>query len=258
VDRIEVNARKSERTPTVTVVVPVLNEESFLAETLASLRNQTFADFELIVVDNGSTDRSPEIARQFAEKVLVEPRRGSAWAMHRGFTEARGRFLASADADTIYPSDWLPKMVHALSRPGVVAAYGPLGFRESRKEGRALQVGGYTLFVGLSRVLGLHQVGAANFGMRKDAYIAAGGYPPLARLASSDLRLARRLAQLGEVRFVPTLVCYTSNRRFARGNLLRGGRQVVRCWLDIALRRDRLTGDDYWGRGKADRGVGRR
>ncbi|HAZ27036.1 TPA: glycosyltransferase family 2 protein, partial [Candidatus Acetothermia bacterium] len=56
--------------PTVTVVVPVLNEEEFLEETLRSLRAQTFTDFELLVVDNGSTDRSPEIARGFTDRVL--------------------------------------------------------------------------------------------------------------------------------------------------------------------------------------------
>jgi len=56
--------------------------------------------------------------------------------------------------------------------------------------------------------------------MRKDAYFAVGGYPPLVERASPDFRLALRLARIGRVRFAPTMVCYTSNRRFSRVNPL--------------------------------------
>ncbi|HAZ30744.1 TPA: glycosyltransferase family 2 protein [Candidatus Acetothermia bacterium] len=232
--------------PTVTVVVPVLNEEEFLEETLRSLRAQTFTDFELLVVDNGSTDRSPEIARGFTDRVLCEPRRGSAWAMHRGFSEATGVIIVSADADTIYPPQWLERMVKELGRDGVVAVYGPMGLHDAQQSSRAFAVVGYTLFAVLSRALGVHQVGAANFGMRRDAYCAAGGYPPLARLASPDLRLALRLKRLGKVRFVSRLVCYTSGRRFAHGSALGEVARVGRCWLDVVRRREEITSDEYW------------
>jgi len=232
--------------PRVTVVVPVLNEEAFLAETLASLRKQTFTDFELIVVDNGSTDRSPDIAREFADRVLEEPVRGWAPPVDRGFTEARGEFIVSADGDTLYPREWLRHLVRSLDRAGVVAVYGPMAFRESSWLGRAFAVLGYTLFAILSRALGVHQVGGANFGIRRDAYFAVGGYPPVAHFASPDLRLALRLTRLGAVRFVPGLVCYTSRRRFARGRALGATIRVARCWLDVVRRREQVPSGDYW------------
>jgi glycosyltransferase involved in cell wall biosynthesis len=236
----------SERT--ITVVVPVLNEEGFLAETLRSLRAQTFTDFELLVVDNGSTDRSPEIAARFADRVLVEGRRGPAWAMARGFAESTTDSIASADADTLYPPDWLQRMVAALERPEVVAVYGPIGFREYRNPIRAATVAGYTLLVWASRACGVYQVGAANFGMRRAAYLAAGGYPPFADLVAPDLRLARRLAQLGKVRYVPDLVCYTSNRRFAGRNVVPATWKAFRTWLEVATGQEKLRWQSFWAR----------
>ncbi|MCR4391550.1 MAG: glycosyltransferase [Candidatus Acetothermia bacterium] len=237
----------------ITVVMPVLNEERFLPETLAWLRRQTFTDFELVVVDNGSTDQSPEIARRFADRLIVEPQRGAVFAMHRGFTEAAGELVACADADTLYPSGWLAKMVKALDAAGVVAAYGPMGFRESGPVRRRLEVLGYSMLAGLSRAFGVPLAGAANLGMWKDAYFAVGGYPPLAHLASPDFRLVQKLARVGRVRFVPTMACYTSNRRFVRANLVSGFYQGFRYWLDVALGRGRLTDDQYWGREHARR-----
>ena len=58
----------SAASPTVSVVVPVYNTERYIAETIDSILKQTFTDFELIVIDDGSTDRSPEILRELAAK----------------------------------------------------------------------------------------------------------------------------------------------------------------------------------------------
>ncbi len=240
--------------PRVTLVVPVLNEEAFLANTLATLRGQTFTGYELLVVDNGSTDRSPQIAAEFADRVIVEPRRGALPTMHRGFVEARGDLITCGDADTIYPPHWLERMVDALDRPGVVAVYGPMGFRESWTPLRTLQAAGYCVLAGLSRVCGVRLAGAANFGMKREAYFAVGGYPPLVERASPDFRLAGQLAKIGRVRFVPTMVCYTSNRRFIRVNPVWGSVEALRYWFDVATHRDRIPGERYW----AERETGER
>lgn len=241
--------------PAFTVVVPVLNEEQLLETTLRSLRAQTFAEFELIVVDNGSTDRSPEIAARFADQVLVEPERGVLRAMHRGFLAAQGELIAAADADTIYPPRWLARMAAALREPDVVAAYGPMGFRETRRPLQILQAGGYCVLAGLSRVGGVRLAGAANLGMRRAAYLAVGGYLPFMDRASPDFRLVLALATLGRVRFVPTMACYTSNRRFVRKNLIHGFLEAGGYWLDVATHRDRIPGERYWtNRAREDRG----
>ncbi|MCD5408749.1 glycosyltransferase [Candidatus Bipolaricaulota bacterium] len=235
--------------PRVTVVVPALDEERWLPATLQTIRAQRFQDYELLVVDNGSRDRTPELARNWADRVLSEPQRGAVHAMHRGFLEARGELVVTADADTLYPPTWLGKMVKALDRPHTVAAYGPMGFRESHPMARALQAAGYCLLAWGSLLFRVPLCGAANLGIRKEAYFRVGGYPPLAQLASPDFRLSQRLRRLGKVRFVPTMVCWTSGRRFHKGGL-KSWLRALEWWWDVASGRDRIPAVDYWTDGR--------
>ncbi|MCS7216669.1 MAG: glycosyltransferase [Candidatus Bipolaricaulota bacterium] len=231
--------------PVITVVVPVLNEERHLEACLRSLRAQTFQDYELLVVDNGSTDASVSIAQRYADRVLHEPKVGPDLARHRGFLEARTEFLASADADTVYPPDWLGRLVRALARKGVVGVFGPLGFKESPRVLRQLEALGYTLLALGLWPLGVPLAGAANFGCRKSAYLAVGGFPPLAHLANADFRLAKRLRRVGRVVFLPTLRAYTSNRTFRALGPWRTVPHTLRIWADIALERDRVPAAHY-------------
>lgn len=227
------------------MVVPVLNEEGSLGETLRSLRAQTFSDFELVVVDNGSTDRSREIAAEFADRVVVESARGPDLARHRGFVEARTELLASADADTVYPPGWLGRLVAQLDRPGVVGVFGTMGFRESPPWRRALEASAFAALLGASRALGVPFAGAANFGCRRSAYLATSGYPSFAHLACADVRLARALRRQGRVVFDPRLVAYTSRRTLALQGPVGTSVQFVRIWVDIAFDRNRVPPNHY-------------
>ena len=233
----------------ITVVVPALNEEKWLPATLESLRAQTFKEFELVVVDNGSTDRTPELAGKWADRVLLEEKRGAVHAIHRGFLEAKGELVVTADADTLYPPGWLERMARALARPGTVAAYGPMGFRESAPPVRLLQAVGYSLLAWGSLLFRVPLCGAANLGIRKEAYFEVGGYPPLAHLASPDFRLVQRLSRLGKARFVPTMVCWTSGRRFQKGGL-KSWLRALALWWDVASGRDRILAEEYWADGR--------
>jgi glycosyltransferase involved in cell wall biosynthesis len=91
---------------TISVVVPVYDGEPFLADALRSILGQTRRPDEVIVVDDGSRDRSCEIARSFAGvRVLQQPNRGQASALNTGVAQSRGEYLAFLDAD----DRWLPR-----------------------------------------------------------------------------------------------------------------------------------------------------
>ncbi len=87
----------------VTVIVPCLNAEATLAEALDSVLRQTAPPLEVLVIDDGSTDRSVDIARAFGPTVrmLRNPGRGPGAARHAGVLEARGDYIAFADADDL-------------------------------------------------------------------------------------------------------------------------------------------------------------
>jgi glycosyltransferase involved in cell wall biosynthesis len=94
--------------PRVTVLMPVYNAEAFVAQSAASILNQTFGDFELLVVDDGSTDATSEILRSYDDRrlrIIRNPENlGLTRSLNIGLSEARGALVARQDADDIsYP-----------------------------------------------------------------------------------------------------------------------------------------------------------
>ena len=105
---------ESARAPRVSVVMAVYNGAPYVAQGIESLLSQTFGDFELIVVNDGSTDGTAEIVRRFDDPRVrfVENERnlGLAPSLNRGLALARGEFVARQDADDVSepepPNGW--------------------------------------------------------------------------------------------------------------------------------------------------------
>lgn len=122
------------RGPRVTVVVIFLDEERFLGEAIASVRAQTFADWELVLVDDGSRDRSSEIARASAaadpERVrhLRHPggaNRGMSASRNLGLAHARGEYVAFLDADDVWRAGKLEEQLACFeATPDAELVYG--------------------------------------------------------------------------------------------------------------------------------------
>lgn len=93
--------------PAVSVVMSVFNSERYLAEAIESILNQTFTDFEFLIFDDGSTDRSPEIIREYAERdgriaaVFSPTNRGYVVHLNEGIRRARGQYIARMDGDDV-------------------------------------------------------------------------------------------------------------------------------------------------------------
>jgi glycosyltransferase involved in cell wall biosynthesis len=124
--------------PRVSVLVPVRNEEPFLAEALASLSGQTLGDFEAIVVDDGSTDGSAAVAEAHAHadrrfRVIRARAAGIAAALERARAASTGRYLARMDGDDVVLPDRLALQVAALEEERLDACGG--GVRHFPEEG---------------------------------------------------------------------------------------------------------------------------
>lgn len=113
--------------PLASVIVPAFNAEQTLANTLESLRHQTLGDFEIIVIDDGSTDATASIASAFPDpriRVFSLPNGGLAAARNRGLERANGRYVSFLDADDMWTADKLEAHVRTLkARPGAVVSY---------------------------------------------------------------------------------------------------------------------------------------
>ena len=112
--------------PIVSVVIPVYNGSATIGDTLRSLQAQSGAPaFEVIVVDNGSTDATREVVSRFDVTLLDEVTRGPAAARNRGLRDARADIVAHCDADTVLTRRWLSELVEPLRDPGVAVADEP-------------------------------------------------------------------------------------------------------------------------------------
>src|SRR3954453_8751169 len=109
--------------PRISVVVPIYNVEPYLAECLQSLVDQTFGDFEAIVVDDGSTDGSRRIAEEFAARderfrIVEQPNGGLGKARNTGAEHATGEFLAFVDSEAVPPDYASQLLMQALHETG--------------------------------------------------------------------------------------------------------------------------------------------
>jgi glycosyltransferase involved in cell wall biosynthesis len=125
------------RSPLFSIVVPCYNSSNTLAETVASVQAQTIADFELVIVDDGSTDDSAGVARRLAatdERIIVVTQRngGVSTARNHGIRLARGAYVALLDADDVWVPEFLA--VHEArfqADPKLGLSFSPVRFMEA-------------------------------------------------------------------------------------------------------------------------------
>jgi glycosyltransferase involved in cell wall biosynthesis len=104
--------------PLVTVVIPVYNGAAFVADAIESVLRQKHAPLELVVVDDGSTDETPQILSDFGNRISVwrQRNRGAPAARNAGIRSSRGEFLAFLDADDLYPDGYVQRFIEAAAR----------------------------------------------------------------------------------------------------------------------------------------------
>ena len=115
--------------PYASIVVPAYNAEATLSETLTSLSSQTFRDFEVVVLDDGSTDTTPHIARHHARhdpriRLVRQINRGLAGARNSGIAAAQGEVIGFCDADDLWrPEKLAAHVTHLAASPEVGLSY---------------------------------------------------------------------------------------------------------------------------------------
>lgn len=129
-DEINVGLRKVQSDdPLVSVVICAYNEETNIMKALSSLsRLQSKYPLEILVVNNNSNDRTQDTLDKLHVRSVFQPIQGWGPARQMGLEQARGKYILTADADAIYPSVWVDKMIDALDQPGVICVYGRYSF----------------------------------------------------------------------------------------------------------------------------------
>jgi len=203
--------------PLVSVVVPAYNAERYIEETLESALRQTYSAMEVIVVDDGSSDRTVDIVQRMdgRPEVLRQENAGVCVARNRGAARARGELLAFLDADDVWESDKIEKQVRIFEEHpdvGLVAvnfdeidAYGGKLTREIKQPKHL-----YGRVVDLHR----HLLEFGNFlsvsacMTTRAAFEGAGGFYTKQRILSGDYDMWIRISEEHRFYVIPEVLCH--------------------------------------------------
>jgi glycosyltransferase involved in cell wall biosynthesis len=219
---VPVSSGRRETGAYVSVVIPALNAGSTIGGCLAALAEQTLTPSEVIVVDDGSTDATAEIARRMGAEVLTQGHAGAGAARNRGAKAARGEYLLFTDADCSPVRDWVERLVQTLDVDGVVAARGVTTSDQLEPAARFAQLEYDEKYRQLARHESVAFVATYSAAYRRDAFWRFGGFDEgFAGATSEDQELSFRLADAGlKIAFVPSATVrhrhHTSLRAYVR------------------------------------------
>ena len=201
------------------IVVPAYNEAAYLGRALDSLLHQDYnGRYEVIVVDNNSTDGTAAVAAQYGVSVVKEPQQGVCAARQRGVDCATGEIIISTDADTTQPRDWLRTIdARFAESERVVAVAGPCRYQDPSWWAKAFPILLFGLVAKIYALTGfVFYVSATNIAVRRTAFP---GYDLKLTQGGDELDLVRRLRRRGHVSWERQNVVTTSARRLQRGLL---------------------------------------
>lgn len=162
----------------VSVVIPVKDDAAPLAACLRTVESQRLQPHEVVVVDNGSSDGSPEVATGWGARLLHQQAPGIGAAAATGYDAATGDLIARIDADTLLGAGWTSRAVRDLALlPGVAGVSGPAVFTGVPPGTTRLFAAWYLgiYFRGLGRLLGFPPLFGSNLMLRRDAWAAVSG-----------------------------------------------------------------------------------
>jgi GT2 family glycosyltransferase len=208
--------------PKVSVVVCAYNAERTMAPCLASLEKLNYPNYEVIVINDGSTDRTREISERFDSiRLINQENKGLSAARNVGIAAATGEIVAFTDSDCVADPDWLTYLVTTFIHSGRAAVGGP-NFPPPEDtlvpSAVAVSPGGPT-HVLLNDEVAEHIPGC-NMAFRKHALEEINGFDPVFRAAGDDVDLCWRLQNQGyEIGFSPDAVVWHFRRNTVRAYL---------------------------------------
>ncbi len=228
----------SAATPAVSVVIPCYNAARYLESALASVQAQTFTDFEIIVVNDGSTDHSLALLEKIAAReprlrILSRPNTGIVGALNDGLAAARGEFIARMDADDLcLPERFAKQVAYLRAHPDCVCVgsyFNYIDDRSARVKWNPRETDHEKIVANLLAGDGGSLIHPAIM-MRRDAVARAGGYRVEAQWVE-DLDLYLRLAQIGRLTNLPEFLLdyryHSQSVNFTRNE----GRHQRKLWV---------------------------
>ncbi len=203
--------------PKFSVVIPARNEEKVIARCLDSVEKQQ-GDFifEVIVVNNGSSDKTKEISESYGVSVINETKDGVGMARKIGTEAANGEFIINMDADSCLPADYFSRVINIFKRePDLVCLGGQVFFYDAPWWLDILRFLSHRALYYYARVVSGGRVGPLgnNMVFRKSDYKKTAGFNADLKFGE-DADINRKLSKFGKVKIDFDLKCFASSRRY--------------------------------------------
>jgi glycosyltransferase involved in cell wall biosynthesis len=208
--------------PLISVIIPAHNEEQYLPKTLQALHGQTFKPFEVVVIANGCTDHTAEVARGRCHQLIVLSQKSLGVARNLGARIAKGQLLVFLDADTLLDSTGL-ETIAAEFRAGNGA-----GTVRGVPDVRRLK---YRLMYGIKNLVHRSSVHHGSSGVIlcwKRHFMQTGGFDEGLEVRENS-ELIRRLMRFGKYKYLRKVAATTSMRRYTQ----RGFWRMIWLWLKL-------------------------
>lgn len=215
--------------PKVSVIITTKNEEKYLERCLKAVRNQTYKNLEIVVSDACSTDSTIDIAKKYADRVVVK-KTNIPQGRNFGAKFASGEVLVFLDADTILNPLWVERAVNDLNEFSM--SVGRLISSERNLKASLVSLLWGSLLPLLSTIL-LHPYSStpAGFAVRRDVFEKVGGYWE-SQVILDDVLFIMKVRKVGKIKWNPTNLTLTSMRRFEERGYLR----TIFYWLKVLLK----------------------
>ena len=209
----------------VSIVIPCYNEEKWIEKTVAAALDQDYPDFEIILVNNASTDNTRKVLLLLQEKnpklikVVDEPRQGVPMAREAGRVAATGEIIACLDADCIPPTHWISYAVPYFADQHIVAVAGIYDYYDGPTWQRYGMLAVQMMFMSpvntlIQKIKKRAAFVGGNVFIRASALEKAGGYNKVTTFYGDEVDTSSRILPFGSIEYVSTLIVKTSARRY--------------------------------------------
>lgn len=232
---------KDIKSPRISVIIPTLNEEKYIGRCLFSLRDQEFdEEYEIIIGDSFSVDRTLEIAKEYADKIVLTKKRGSAsYGRNAGASVSKGEVLVFLDADTYSSRNLLSEISKVFENEEVIAATGPVFFDHKKYISKQyLAVDFYKFLMRIRRPFfsGVFTV------IRRDIFFRIGGWPEDV-FPGEEIEFSKKVwEEDGRFEWLDDVFILVSSRRLKRFGFL----GMIKRYWERYLRSKKYKRPEEW------------
>jgi glycosyltransferase involved in cell wall biosynthesis len=219
-------------------VIPAYNEEKYISSCILSIHismsENRDVQYEIIVVDNASTDSTAKYAENGLVSVIHEPHKGIMYARRAGCKAAKHDFIACVDADNLISPDWVGTAVGSFTDNNIVVVSGPPVFYGMSRIFR-ISMFFYILITRIAHEVLHPMIQGGNFIVRRTAMEQIGGYPINCEFYGEDTSLAHELSKVGAVIVNSKLRIKSSPRRIEHNGAIRTSWEYAINYLWVAI-----------------------